>query len=85
MRLRIGASAFTASGWETANRKGIETLTKVWEKVIVDRCADLKSWVDYLQPVKKRGEIVYVYANNHYAGYSPATAASFLKLWEAAE
>ena len=65
------------------DRKGIEKLTKTWEKVIVDRTAQLKSWVDYLQPIKKRGITIFAYANNHYAGHGPATVAQFLKLWNA--
>jgi uncharacterized protein YecE (DUF72 family) len=65
------------------DRKGIEKLTKTWDKTIVDRKPQLASWVDYLQPIKRRGVTVYAYANNHYAGHGPATVAQFLKLWDA--
>lgn len=64
------------------DRKGIEKLTKSWDKTIVDRSAQLKAWVDYLQPIKKRGVTIFAYANNHYAGHGPATVAAFLKIWE---
>lgn len=64
------------------DRKGIEEMTKTWDKVIVDRRHDLRSWVDYLRPIKQRGVTIYVYVNNHYAGFAPATANSFLELWD---
>jgi uncharacterized protein YecE (DUF72 family) len=73
-------SAFTYVRW-LGDRKGIEKLTKAWDKTIVDRTSQLKSWVDYLQPIKKRGVTIYAYANNHYAGHGPATVAQFLTLW----
>jgi uncharacterized protein YecE (DUF72 family) len=72
---------FTYVRW-LGDRKQIEQITKKWEKVIVDRKADLRSWVDYLRPIKKRGVTIFAYANNHYAGHGPATVAQFLKMWE---
>ena len=73
---------FTYVRW-LGDRNGIEKLTKTWEKVIVDRTSQLKSWVDYLQPIKKRGVTIFAYANNHYAGHGPATVAQFLEMWNA--
>ena len=75
---------FTYVRW-LGDRKGIETLTKTWDKTIVDRAPLLKSWVDYLKPIKKRGVTIYAYANNHYAGHGPATVAQFLKQWNATD
>lgn len=66
------------------DRKAIEQRTKVWDKVIVNRSREIKSWVDYLRPMKLRGETIYVYVNNHYSGFGPATAAEFAKLWKQA-
>jgi uncharacterized protein YecE (DUF72 family) len=63
------------------DRKGIEEITKTWDKVVVDRRRDLRSWVDFLRPMKQRGVTIFVYVNNHYAGFAPATAESFLELW----
>lgn len=72
---------FTYIRW-LGDRQEIETLTKSWDKTIVDRARQLRTWVDYLQPIKKRGITVFAYANNHYAGHGPATVAQFLKMWE---
>jgi uncharacterized protein YecE (DUF72 family) len=75
---------FTYVRW-LGDRKGIEKLTKTWDKTIVDRGPQLRSWVDCLKPIKKRGVTIFAYANNHYAGFGPATAVQFLKLWDKKE
>jgi uncharacterized protein YecE (DUF72 family) len=62
------------------DRKGIEALTTTWNKTIVDRTADLQSWVTVCQKIQKRGIPQYIYANNHYAGFSPATVDLFRSL-----
>jgi len=63
------------------DRKGIEEITKTWDKIVVDRNRDLKTWVDYLRPIKIRGVTIFVYVNNHYSGFAPQTAERFLELW----
>ena len=59
------------------DRKGIEQITKTWNKVVVDRTGQLSSWVDFFDRTTKRGITVYAYANNHYAGFGPATVELF--------
>jgi uncharacterized protein YecE (DUF72 family) len=65
------------------DRKGIEAFTKTWNKVVVDRTNQLTSWVDFCDQTTKRGVTVYAYANNHYAGFGPATVDLFRSLWHA--
>jgi uncharacterized protein YecE (DUF72 family) len=72
---------FTYIRW-LGDRRGIEEQTRVWDKTIVDRRAALSRWVDYCYQTTRRGIKVYAYANNHYAGFAPATVALFLDLWE---
>jgi uncharacterized protein YecE (DUF72 family) len=67
------------------DRKGIETLTKTWDKVIVDRSAELSEWAKLCRPIVRRGVKLFVYINNHYSGHAPATAEEFRKLWESAK
>jgi uncharacterized protein YecE (DUF72 family) len=71
---------FTYVRW-LGDRKGIEEETKVWDKVIVDRNADLSEWADILAKVRKRKIQIFCYANNHYAGYGPATVEAFEQFW----
>jgi uncharacterized protein YecE (DUF72 family) len=53
------------------NRKEIEKQTMTWDKTIVDRSADLKSWVELFRQFMRRDLKVTAYANNHYAGNGP--------------
>ena len=71
---------FTYVRW-LGDRKGIEQQTKVWDKVIVDRSAELLEWAEILAKVHKRRIQIYAYANNHYAGHGPATVEMFRDLW----
>jgi uncharacterized protein YecE (DUF72 family) len=63
------------------DRKGIEQRTLVWDRTIFDRTAELQEWVRFLTPIWSRGIIMYVYANNHYAGFAPETVRVFNELW----
>ena len=65
------------------DRKAIEKLTTTWNKPVVDRTQELTTWVDYCYEIRKRGVVIYGYANNHYAGHGPATIAQFINLWNA--
>jgi uncharacterized protein YecE (DUF72 family) len=71
---------FTYIRW-LGDRKEIETMTKTWDKVVVDRTDELSRWVDYCHQIKRRGVTIYAYANNHYQGHGPATIAKFIELW----
>jgi uncharacterized protein YecE (DUF72 family) len=54
----------------------------VWDKTIVDRRAGLSHWGDRCYQTTRRGIKVYAYANNHNAGFAPATVAMFWEHWE---
>jgi uncharacterized protein YecE (DUF72 family) len=47
----------------------------------VDRAADLADWVKVLKNVHERRIQILAFANNHYAGYGPATLEMFRALW----
>jgi uncharacterized protein YecE (DUF72 family) len=63
------------------DRKHIEEQTTTWDKTVVDRTTELTSWVDFCYQVRKRGVLVFAYANNHYAGHAPTTIEQFRNLW----
>jgi uncharacterized protein YecE (DUF72 family) len=71
---------FTYVRW-IGDRKGIEEQTKVWDKIIVDRSADLAECVELLKTVHKRKIQILAFANNHYAGYGPGTIEQFRERW----
>ncbi|MDQ3848917.1 MAG: DUF72 domain-containing protein [Thermoproteota archaeon] len=49
-------------------------------KIQKDRTKELKMWSDSLYRVKDKSKLAIVAANNHYAGFGPATANSFRKM-----
>jgi uncharacterized protein YecE (DUF72 family) len=65
------------------DRKGIEKQTTAWDKTVIDRQEDLRKWVDLLRRLinDKRIRKTFAYANNHYAGFAPATVKLFLEMW----
>ena len=75
------------AGWTNirwlGDRKSIEEQTTTWDKTIVDRTSELSSWVDLCYQMRKRGVIVFAYANNDFAGHAPATIKQFQELWQA--
>jgi uncharacterized protein YecE (DUF72 family) len=73
---------FTYIRW-LGDRKGLEEITKSFDKTVVDRTNHLSGWVDVCQQIQKRGVTQYIYANNHYGGHAPATIELFRDLWYA--
>jgi uncharacterized protein YecE (DUF72 family) len=47
----------------------------------VDRHSELSEWAELLGKVHERKVQIYAYANNHYAGYGPATVRMFRDMW----
>jgi uncharacterized protein YecE (DUF72 family) len=82
-KLDLVTTDFAYVRW-LGDRHGIEKITQVWDKTVVDRKADLKNWVDVLQELifNKKIRKVFAFANNHYAGHGPATVKVFLDLWK---
>ena len=70
---------FTYIRW-LGDRKGIEQVTKVWNRIVVDRTAEMTSWVDVCTKIVKRGVTIFAYFNNHYAGFGPASVQLFRNL-----
>ncbi len=72
---------FTYVRW-VGDRKGIEEQTKTWDKTVIDRREDLTNWVELFRKFVARNLKIFAYANNHYAGHSPATVKLFMNLWD---
>jgi uncharacterized protein YecE (DUF72 family) len=64
------------------DRYGIEKITKTWSKTIVDRSEPLSEWARACRLILKRGVSIFAYANNHYAGYGPATVRMFEEIFD---
>jgi uncharacterized protein YecE (DUF72 family) len=55
------------------DRKKIDALTDTLDHVVLDQSERLESWAGLVRELLARAKDVYVYANNHYAGYAPDT------------
>ncbi len=52
-----------------------------WEGLIRDRTDSMRSWIGPIRDIASRGTPLYVYFNNHYAGYAPGSVELFQKLY----
>jgi len=59
------------------DRKGIERVTKTWDKTILDCREPLQEWVKVCHQTVRRGVNVYAYANNHFAGARTGDSETF--------
>lgn len=57
------------------DRYGIEKITKTWNRTVLDQGWRLDSWARWIREQLDQGE-VWVFANNHFAGFAPATIDS---------
>ena len=71
-------------GWALGNRKGIEEVTKTWDKTVVDRQGDLRNRAVVLRRLveDKRIREIFAFANNDYAGHARATVKQFIEPWD---
>ena len=63
------------------DRKAIEERTLVWDRAIVDRRHEIAEWIRLCQRLRSRGVDLFVYINNHYSGFAPATVRDFVDAW----
>jgi len=52
-----------------------------WESLLVDRSHEMALTLSVIQRHLSRGSDVFVYFNNHYAGFAPGSIDLFVKLW----
>jgi hypothetical protein len=53
------------------DRKRIEEITKVWNKLVIGRTAEMEEWIPAMQKMLKRRLTIYAYFNNHMTGSVP--------------
>lgn len=54
---------------------------KEWNELVLDRASDMQQWVPAIQRLAARGIHLYVYFNNHYAGYAIGSIRLFEEMW----
>jgi uncharacterized protein YecE (DUF72 family) len=64
-------------------RKRIEALTTRWDRIVIDREAEMGEFIPILRALVERRVEVWTFFNNHYAGYGPGSIEAFRRLWRA--
>ena len=52
-----------------------------WGSLLVNRTQQMRGWIPAIRSLVSRQLTVYVYFNNHYAGYAPGSVELFSRLW----
>lgn len=55
--------------------------TRDWESLIRDRTQEMRAWIPPIRDAVKKNLPIYVYFNNHYAGYAPGSVEIFHRLF----
>jgi uncharacterized protein YecE (DUF72 family) len=79
-KLDVVTARFVYARW-LGDRKGIESKTDRWDKLIVDRTPEMERWVPALASLLERNIEVYGYFNNHYAGHAPGSIELLREVW----
>ena len=74
-------SGFSYLRW-LGDRRGIERVTKSWDRVIVDRSGAMGRWVPAVQKLLENSRTVFGFFNNHYAGHAPGSISLFEETWK---
>ena len=61
------------------DREAIEKITTRWDRVVVDRSAELDETAGVVRDLSRRVPVA-VFANNHYAGFAPETVRMLRRL-----
>jgi uncharacterized protein YecE (DUF72 family) len=80
-RLELATAGFVYIRW-LGDRKGIEEKTRCWDRLLIDREAEMRCWIPIIRQFLERGLQVIGYFNNHYAGFAPGSIEVFGKVWE---
>lgn len=62
------------------DRKRIEEITTVWNKLVIDRTEEMEEWLPAMQKLLKRRLTIYTYHNNHYSGAAFESARMFREM-----
>ena len=54
-----------------------------WDSLLVDRTGPMRYWIPAIRDLAARDVPIYVYFNNHFAGYAPGSVELFSRLWNA--
>jgi len=65
------------------DRYAIKKATKTWGETVVDKGKVLEAWAKVVSAALAAGRAVTAFANNHFAGYAPASAEGLAEMVKA--
>ena len=65
-----------------AQLRATQGRTADWNALALDKEPEMRRWVHHLKRRVASESKAVAYFNNHYAGYAPASARTFLRMWE---
>ena len=77
----VVTAGFTYIRW-LGDRKGIEAKNQHWDRIIIDRENEMRTWIPLIRQLLQRGVRILGYFNNHYAGFAPGSIELFQQVWE---
>ena len=80
-KMDVVTAEFAYVRW-LGDRKGIEEKTQHWDRIIIDREEEMRTWIPIIRQLLTRRIQVMGYFNNHYAGFGPGSIELFGKVWE---
>jgi uncharacterized protein YecE (DUF72 family) len=78
MKLRTGDSVYIRMLGE---REKIESITKTWEKAVLDRSGQTAEWLPILRSLLAQEVDIDMYFNNHYEGHAPTSIDRLRQMW----
>jgi uncharacterized protein YecE (DUF72 family) len=61
------------------DRKAVEAKTETFDRIVLDQSENLARWAELLESIGSRVRETFAYANNHYAGFGPATIRDLVR------
>jgi uncharacterized protein YecE (DUF72 family) len=61
------------------DRKAVEEKTETFDRIVLDQSEKLARWAELLEHLGSRVRETFAYANNHYAGFGPATIRELVR------
>jgi uncharacterized protein YecE (DUF72 family) len=76
-RLVTGGAAYARIFGE---RKKIEAMTEKYDRILLDRTEETRTWVGICRTLAAKGVPVWTYFSNYFAGYAPGSVELFRQL-----
>jgi uncharacterized protein YecE (DUF72 family) len=75
----------TAMDNRVARAREVGERDRDWGELMVDKTEEMRGWISPIRTLLARVPEVFVYFNNHYAGYGPGSLELFVRLWREEE